>query len=172
MNDAKLYNLILNMLKECEKEAMPIFMAKYGNQCKASLELAIEQFYDDYQPRIYKRQEGLLKAYRINKDGTYDFDSELITGHHRAGKEYLFSLAFMEGYHGGVKDGPEHPNPGTPYWRKPVPQYTEWGSPAVQTTPILDMVDEKIEIYNFDEKYEDIIADLMIKKMKASGVFK
>lgn len=177
MNEKMIFDLILKTLRECKKEAVSIFMSKYGKQCKSALELSIEQFYDDYTPRVYKRQEGLLKAFRINPDGTYDFDSKLIAGHHRVSNDYLFDLAFQRGYHGGAdknKNGwyAYHPETGTPYWRTPVPEYTQWGRKAEQTTPILAMVDEKIAIYNFDEKYENIVIDLMIKKLKSSGVFK
>ena len=177
MSEINILNLIITTIKECKKEAIGVFMSKYGKECKDALRSSIEQFYDDYTPHVYKRQEGLLTAFRINADGTYDFDGNLISGYHRVGKDYLFDLAFQRGYHGGAdknKNGwySYHPDPGTPYWRKPVPEYTEWGDPAAKTTPILEIVNEKISMYNFDEKYEKILINLIINKLKTSGVFK
>lgn len=169
-NKEQLLSTIISIIEESKNEAIKVFMTKYGKQCKAALELSIEQFYDDYSPHVYKRQEGLLTAFRINPDGTYDFDENLISGHHRVSNDYLYDLAFRRGYHGGADKNNNgwyayHPSPGTPYWRSPVPEYTKWGRPAVRTTPILEMVDEKIALYDFDEKYKKILIDLIRGKL-------
>jgi hypothetical protein len=181
--DRNIFNKLVNAIEKSREEARNIFMQKYGYQCRQALELSIEQFYDDYTPKMYNRQEGLLKAYRINSDGTYEFDENLITGRHRINdKEYLYNLAFREGYHGGAKDGPGHPSPGIPYWRTPphpgmmyLEEYDElcyvnrwalWGKQAVRTTPILSIVDDKIAMFDFDKKYNKILIDTIRKNTK------
>ena len=168
-NKEQFLSVLINIIEESKKEAIKIFMTKYGRQCKNALELSIEQFYDDYSPGSYQRQEGLLTAFRINPDGTYDFDEGLISGYHRVSNDYLYDLAFRRGYHGGADKNNNgwyayHPNPGVPYWKMP-PDYTRWYKPAVKTTPILEMVDEKIALYDFDEKYKKILIDLIRGKL-------
>lgn len=52
---------------------------------------------------------------------------------HRVGNDYIYEYIFKQGYHGGAIDGPEHPAPGTPYWRTGF-NFSEWGRPAPKTT--------------------------------------
>ena len=54
-------------------------------------------------------------------------------GGHRVGNDYIYEYIFKQGYHGGAIDGPEHPAPGTPYWRTGF-NFSEWGRPAPKTT--------------------------------------
>ena len=117
----------------------------YPKKLKEALEDAaryeIARWYAEYDPHLYNRQRGLYHAYKITTDVfSYDieFGPEFMDEagiNHRATNEYIYNLAFMEGYHGGakyVRDGKvqrgsePHPNPGTPYWRTPAGKYTHW----------------------------------------------
>lgn len=109
---------------------------------------AIEDFYDDYPPHLYKRKYSLRKAYKFTvKNGCYtiDFNYRYMKKHHRASNAYIYNLAFISGYHGGATSISEkkinkwdnlginnrHPSPakyyggdipisgGTPYYRTP-----------------------------------------------------
>jgi hypothetical protein len=158
-------NTLIRIIDESKEEAKKIFITKYGHECEKALKMAIEQFYDDYTPKIYQRQGGLLDAYQINPDGSFDFKSSLISGDYSVGKDYIYTLAFEEGYHGGSKDGEGHPSPGTPLYKTPYPTYENWGRQAEQTTPIIEMVDGMISWFGFDAKYEEILLNLVYVKI-------
>lgn len=97
---------------------------------------AINAFYGSYSPKYYKRSYSL--RYMIygeinNNIFNVAVGNEVPSyhGHHHVGdEEYIYINSFQHGYHGGAIDGPNHPSPGTPYWRKPYPQYTRWGHAA------------------------------------------
>lgn len=106
---------------------------KYNKRVKFGLELiaehAVTDFYDSYSPHKYKRQEGLLTAYQIIADDdewSIDTGSQYMTSEYRVDKDYIYENSFMRGWHGGAIDGPEHPNPETPWWKL----HGEWYKPA------------------------------------------
>jgi hypothetical protein len=96
---------------------------------------AVSRFYNAYAPKSYPRTLSLYNLLSIQQDenGTAQFGCvmDLIdpTQIHkdRHGGDSLFDTVFMEGWHGGSKyidpDKAEiwgvHPNPGTPYYRRP-----------------------------------------------------
>jgi len=103
--------------------------AKYNKRVKFNLELmaerAVDAFYESYDPNMYVRQEGLYKGYKItvnNDEWSIDTGSQYMETDYDAGKEYVFTNSFEKGWHGGAIDGPDHPEPGTPWWRA----YGEW----------------------------------------------
>lgn len=51
---------------------------------------------------------------------------------------------FKQGYHGGADKGPDHPSPGTPYWRTGN-GFVRWGNPAVKTKSAYDSMIERIK---------------------------
>ena len=110
---------------------------KYNKRVKFNLELMLENavraFYDSYSPNSYDRQEDLLNAAKItvepDEPWSIETGAEYMHGGHRAGNDYIYVNSFEQGYHGGAVDGPEHPSPGTPWWRIPG---GPWISPATQ----------------------------------------
>lgn len=116
----------------------------------------VDMFYADYTPDIYHRQYGLKKienlSLRFDKYGRIDNDTyesffdDVEMHADRRGAVYwrrngyfdsLFDLTYMSGWHGGApssEDG-DHPNEGTPYYRRPKPYYYEWGDEAEYMTP-------------------------------------
>lgn len=103
---------------------------------------AIAHYYNAYTPRMYKRKESLYDAVdygiRNGEDFYWEYGADLINVRHRASNEYIFDVMFMEGWHGGAKNGPGHPSPGTPYWKYPPTarnMYLEEYDEIVYVTP-------------------------------------
>lgn len=107
-------------------------------------------WYKSYSPKEYKRYNYSLRKIphmEINKktgEWEISFSENRINGYHRVtsakkkgtpegGRKYLYELTFVKGWHGGADSGPPdklgqpHPHVGLPYWRKPIPEYTQWG---------------------------------------------
>lgn len=151
---------------------------KYDKKAKFALELlgdhAVTQFYDSYSPHVYtNRKEDLFNAYKfsINSDGSYSLNdkAEYMHGGHRASNEVIYTNSFIFGYHGGATESKkgDHPNPGEPWWRAPVGEWTYWLSPAVQGPSPKDIIDSEFsgviepieqqlaeEVYNFGTPYQ------------------
>lgn len=124
---------------------------------KEQLQDAVDEWYAFYDPRYYRRTYGLEDIAKVEIKGSgaemyidayYDVS---LMGGHNLGNEELYDLTIREGYHGGARSGPDHPNPGTPYYRIPVPYlssglppYSQWGSPAVKTPSPLDLARPKV----------------------------
>lgn len=106
----------------------------------------IADWYADYpDPVMYRRQRGMYSAYKISTKGmavNVEFDSAFMERFsYDVDTEYIFENSFMEGYHGGATSGEKHPNPGVPYWRKPIPYFRYWGKPAVRSfSPYEEMI--------------------------------
>lgn len=113
---------------------------------------AVSNFYSLYDPHYYRRTDSLRKAFKISFDENegilkVDYSPDYMPDTHRAPTDYIFDIAFVEGYHGGSsKIAPEkegkwgkHPNTGEMYWRQPPlvygvrHPYTKWGRPAEQS---------------------------------------
>lgn len=93
----------------------------------------VTRWYASYEPFTYNRHLGLKKAFRVDLNGLdyrVDFSPEYMDDVYDVSKEYIYENSFVEGYHGGARDGFDHPNPGIPYWRTPYPQLSNWGRPA------------------------------------------
>lgn len=127
---------------------------------------AVDKFYSSYPPNLYDRQGdpsshtgGLyeLLSMDVNESGTSVFlgdnymglfDESRMHGDRHGGS--LFEKVFIEGWHGGAESGPGHPDPGTPYWRTPAPDYTEWFKTAAKKA-----------------KDKDIPYNIIVKKINA-----
>lgn len=97
-------------------------------------ETAITRFYSTYSPYYYDRRGTMNNIFFTERDGSllrFWFDSDLMP--YRDGSVGdLYDTVFVHGYHGGASSGDGHPNPGTPYYRKPVGEWSQWGRPALQ----------------------------------------
>ena len=85
--------------------------------------------------QYYERTESLLNVYDVKPlsgEINVNLSSDELGGH-RVGNDYIYEYIFKQGYHGGAIDGPEHPAPGTPYWRTGF-NFSEWGITAPKTT--------------------------------------
>lgn len=117
---------------------------------RALFKETIEDFYNDYDPIDggYERDYSMYNILVVNKDKdgrmrTLGFDESAMTAF-RSGyrnltdqpDDGLYFQVFLSGWHGGAaSDGKKHkhPDPGTPYWRKPIPSYKHWGKQAEKT---------------------------------------
>lgn len=109
--------------------------AKYNKRVKFNLELmvehAVDAFYDSYAPHMYDRQEDLYNAAKVivnDEEWSIDLGPQYMKGSHKIGNDYIYVNSFTYGYHGGAIDGPDHPDPGTPWWKL----HGKWYLPATQ----------------------------------------
>lgn len=133
---------------------------------------AISRYYNAYAPRMYKRKESLYDAvdYGIRNNTQFhaEYGADLISARHRVSNEYIFNVMFMEGWHGGAKNGHGHPSPRTPYWKYPptarniyleeydkiiyVAPWTIWyPSPAVKSEAPFNMIMDAWNEYIFGD---------------------
>lgn len=100
----------------------------------------IDDFYSDYMPNkrtgvdpvYYNRTYDLYNVYKINVDldkWEVEFSPSFMHFNHHQGNDYVYEIAFVQGYHGGSY-GKDTPIPRTPYYRGPYPEYTNWTTPA------------------------------------------
>lgn len=131
----------------------------------------IDAFYADYVPIIYERTGSLYDILytRLDNGGrelTVGFDPTRMTSFRDGydGEDGLYDQVFRHGWHGGAdKISDEkaeqygaHPEPGTPYWREPIPFYTRWGGrAAVAGTAPLDDFKARLEEYQENEMQSD-----------------
>ena len=153
--------------------------AKYNPRVKFDLELmgenAVRAFYDSYSPYIYSRQEGLLSAFKVtanDDEWKIEVGAEFMTGHYDAGTEYVYINSFEKGWHGGAIDGPDHPEPGTPWWRTPFPELTYWKSPAARgPSPLEELIAADPDGY-IDQKIQEYIEEKeMLRKPFVDAFF-
>lgn len=107
----------------------------------------ITRWYASYEPLIYRRQMSLKKAFKVFVNTQeqkmifdYKYMDEAGFSHHQS-NEIIYNNAFLSGYHGGsYGDGISS---SLLYWRTPVPQYTEWGHPAIHTFSPYKLIEEE-----------------------------
>lgn len=144
---------------------------------------AVEDYYDNYNPTVYGRDsKGLydLLVFESDETGSYaGYDPDNIgydwfrkdgINNESGFKQYLYDITFLQGYHGGAdkiaankeeKYG-VHPSPGTPWYRRPVGYYIDWGirSQKDSVPPVKIVRDKVIERWPV---YETIAYDSFAK---------
>ena len=165
----------IQVVKRCKDEAekfQTYLIKKYTRQIyKDSYKIIkheIKRFYFSYYPHMYNRYHDLYNVFKITVDpdkGTFEieFNYEFMKFDHReenspysfdAVNEYIYNNSFLEGYHGGHRQGENHPNPGVPYYRK-YPSFTSWLRPAEKTISPYKMIEVKI-----NKKIKDIQVEM------------
>ena len=116
--------------------------------------LEVWKWYKSYSPYEYTRQRTLYYAFKIvdkkNRMVSIRFGSSLMYPIHRVDqvdRDYIYENSFIRGFHGGAIDGPDHPNPGIPYWRTPKPDYPLWSYPAARSKSPYDRINEAFDKY-------------------------
>ncbi len=142
-------------LQNIMKKATDQLNAKYNKRVKFNLELmverAVDQFYESYTPNIYDRKEGLYKAAKITvNDDEWNIDTgaDYMKTSYRVGNEYIYVNSFEKGWHGGSIDGPEHPEPGVPWWKL----YGEWYKRATRGPSPEELINEQDPQSYIDEQ--------------------
>ncbi|MCR4717534.1 MAG: hypothetical protein K5656_10160 [Lachnospiraceae bacterium] len=124
-----------------------------GKQFNKIARLEVWKWYKSYSPKEYHRKRTLYHAFKIsggNGKISVRFSHEFMYPIHRVDKidpTYIFENSFLGGFHGGAIDGPDHPNPGVPYWRTPAPDYPEWSCPAAWNMSPYSRIEEKFDEY-------------------------
>lgn len=126
---------------------------KYKKEVKENLEYiartAIDNYYESYSPNLYKRSFDLYNIYKVHvtdKEWEILYDSSYMNKTHRVDKddsEYIYDWMFKLGWHGGAAYGPDHPSPGTPWWKLSG----SWYKPAIQTGSPYKQIKAESEIY-------------------------
>lgn len=140
---SKFYNDWMDKLQkkaeEAVGEAIKNAYARYfilaEEKIKSIFHTAVDHFYSSqFEPNRYQRRFSMKEILntRVSKDSlAVSFDPSKMT--YRSGydgEDGLYDLVFREGWHGGAKKGPEHPEEGVPHWRYPDPLYKYWGREA------------------------------------------
>ena len=99
-------------LPKIEKEISEIMYAEATADVQTIAKQEIENFYDSYTPRVYRRQYSLRNIYQNgvinNHDGDPTIDTDdpnLLSGHHRVddvNPSYIHEYIFRGGWHGGA----------------------------------------------------------------------
>lgn len=117
---------------------------------------AVNQFYTSYTPDFYDRTRGLYDVLDLiidkrgivltGMDNMLLFDRDKMHGDRKGGD--LFHKVFIEGWHGGAESSyrGDHPESGTPYYRKPYRYYTQWGKRAKRTESPYQIINQELEV--------------------------
>ena len=172
------------LASKLESESNRIY-SKYKKEVTFNLELIIEDavtaFYDSYSPHVYSRQESMLKAYKITIDKwnwSFETGPQYMKGSHRISNDYIYMNSFEEGYHGGARDGEDHPQPGVPYWKAPPGGYYFWGSPATQGPPPDSRIQSEANEYmnkkfdEFENEYNTMLDEIRDEVVEAANLFR
>lgn len=141
---------------------------------------AISEFYSDYDPEYYYRNDSLynlMLTRRTDDSLKIWFDPWRMTSFRNgySGEDGLYDQVFRKGWHGGAgsisEDKAEqygaHPEPGRPYWRKPIPYYTYWGRPAeISDLAPLKNIQTKVAEYSkttMQSDFQKILANNLTK---------
>lgn len=136
-----------------QKETWDDFIHIVEERIKEMFNDVIQEFYNDYSPETYDRNESL---YDLLQTDTTDsslmvwFDPSKMTPFRSGydGEDGLYDQVFRHGWHGGAASGEGHPSPGTPYWRTPVPYYNRWGrEAAIASVSPLDNMMQRVRDY-------------------------
>ena len=119
---------------------------------------SVDNYYEAYKPKYYKRTQSFYDAYDIKSNGTsiiIDFDASMMPDHNRVSGEYIYNYMFSQGYHGGATKGKpdinNNPFPGPMALR--TPPYGEgafslWSdTKATKTEAPEKMINDNIDAY-------------------------
>ena len=160
--------LAIEKAKTKFKKIDEVYPKRYKEELEETGRSVIAEWYATYEPIVYVRNRSLYHAFRVNLDGTrysVDFEPEFLDN------DIIFWNSFMEGYHGGARDGvtglgEPHPSPGTPYWKTPIPEFTHWGRPAMRSfSPYNRMVSEMNKTIKRLDKEKETEIEKIINKV-------
>ena len=131
-NKAALWQSIESRIPEIYSKVIQKVIPKMMKEADFIVKSAIDDYYEAYEQRVYRRNESLYSVFKIEFSPKYGFelafDSKYMKGSHRVGNEYIYDVMFKKGYHGGA------PHNGDYYWRFPSPQSAQaLGVPAFIT---------------------------------------
>ena len=152
---------IINDIKQKVEKETPKIEKKVldlvENKLTEFYKISVLEFYNSYPNPIYDRRGSLDNLFKTKRDGNilrYWFEpSEITSRTGYAGEDGLYTTVFKEGWHGGAM------HDGVMRYRTPIPYYTYWGKPAVQTLSPFEMFTALKEDYEkraFRNDYKNI----------------
>lgn len=152
---------IINDIKQKVEKETPKIEKKVldlvENKLTEFYKISVLEFYNSYPNPIYDRRGSLDNLFKTKRDGNilrYWFEpSEITSRTGYAGEDGLYTTVFKEGWHGGAM------HDGVMRYRIPIPYYTYWGKPAVQTLSPFEMFTALKEDYEkraFRNDYKNI----------------
>lgn len=152
---------IINDIKQKVEKETPKIEKKVldlvENKLTEFYKISVLEFYNSYPNPIYDRRGSLNNLFKIKREGNilrYWFEpSEITSRTGYAGEDGLYTTVFKEGWHGGAM------HDGVMRYRTPIPYYTYWGKPAVQTLSPFEMftaLKEDYEKRGFRNDYKNI----------------
>ena len=152
---------IINDIKQKVEKETPKIEKKVldlvENKLTEFYKISVLEFYNSYTNPIYDRRGSLDNLFKTKRDGNilrYWFEpSEITSRTGYAGEDGLYTTVFKEGWHGGAM------HDGVMRYRTPIPYYTYWGKPAVQTLSPFEMFTALKEDYEkraFRNDYKNI----------------
>ena len=161
--------------QETIKSAVRHQIAQYVYQdVQEIFKQGVDEFYNAYQPKFYKRTNSLYDAYNIyisNQGIDWDAGGHLMSGAHRADNGFIYELAFNQGYHGGALGSSAGVLWRTPHplhaQRMGMPAYSQWGFAAPQSKAPSDYIWEALDEYENSgiiNDYANIVVPHVIKQ--------
>lgn len=161
------------LIKAIEKGIVKIdkmnkkYPQKYRDEAYMVCDSIITDWYSQYDPIFYNRSGSMYKMFEVKTNGTkliVDFDGDSLDGLNK----YIYDIAFVGGYHGGADKGANHPRPGIPWWRTPIPEFSEWGRPAKKSfSPYNRMMIELDKKMTEIDKERQSEYDAIVNKIKS-----
>lgn len=153
-----------DLIAELISKVFVIYIKELIEWIDYSIRIAIDTFYDNYDPHHYHRNYKLYTAYKleVSNNGLHcTVNSTNMENAYRVKTNYIYEIAFegVDGYvyHGGATKGTDHPNPGVPYWRSGE-HFSKWGQRAARMTPTIEeMISENLNEINFIGIYNEIL---------------
>lgn len=175
---------VANVLKKAQKDLIQIkneTPEKYKEELEEIGKEVMADWYADYDPFYdgisYDRTGNLKQAYKVTVEGSHysvDFSPEYMDDVYMAKNEdgsysnphwltkYIYENSFIKGYHGGATDGPNHPRPGTPYYKE-YPEFSIWTRPAVRSFSPYAMMNKRMKekIAELDEERQEKVKKII-----------
>lgn len=120
---------LVNSIETAAKKTNSEILIKATPEIESASRFAVEDWYMAFNPNSYERTESLLHVYDVQPfvgEINVHLSSDELGGH-RASNDYIYNLAFIQGWHGGAFQG------FPPLWRTGF-NFSEWGDPAPKTT--------------------------------------
>ena len=155
----------LQMLKDTAKEFGPI----QNEMIRSIFSDAADEFYAAYSAFAYSRRYSLYEIYspKFTAEGMVAYDSPSDESLYDKSKPSsrgggsLFDLVVKQGFHGGATGTDSSgESRSAPSYRRPIPTYYAWGGYAVSTTPMIELVAEKLasaEGGKIFDAYKDVL---------------
>lgn len=156
------YDQLISFVKQNAKQIVydinSVMAHEQYLKAKQICNVAITNWYNAYTPLAYRRNFGLFDGFDVGiRNGEvliFEIGPENMTGYYHQGSEYVFEIAFMQGFHGG------------PIWRTPIPFFTQPLCPAEQSESPYSQIKREWDNYSngeFLQRQQEVADDVIMK---------